>query len=253
MSRPCVWVTRTDPFNRLTAKRLAGAGYETLCAPALRVLGLDVPAVLAVPDALAFTSLNGVRLHRFLPALAEIPVFAVGDHSARLAQTCGYRRVRSASGNISDLAGTITRELTAPAAILHIGAARPAGDLGALLGPRHRVSRLAIYETLESDRRDLERVAGHIDAIDHMLIHSPRAGAHVARWLQDVEPHWRGTVHCISDAAAVPFRSFSRISIEVASRPDETSLLAGLMAHRPRSSVAAPRTSEAIRARAEQG
>src|SRR3546814_3827643 len=95
MTRGLVWVTRTDPFNRLTAKRLAGAGYTPLSAPALRIVAAPAPPLTAVPDALVFTSLNGVRLHRFSPALAGLPVFAVGDHSARYARAQGYRRVRS--------------------------------------------------------------------------------------------------------------------------------------------------------------
>src|SRR5690606_26051329 len=65
MTKELVWVTRTDPFNRLTAKRLAGAGYEPLSAPALRVVAMPARPLTAVPEALVFTSLNGVRMHRF--------------------------------------------------------------------------------------------------------------------------------------------------------------------------------------------
>lgn len=81
-----MWVTRTAPFNQLTAKRLAAIGYETLLMPALRVVRVAKHVPVAVPDALIFTSLNGIRLHRFLPALADRQVFAVGDHSARFAR-----------------------------------------------------------------------------------------------------------------------------------------------------------------------
>src|SRR3546814_1321140 len=56
-----VWVTRTAPFKQLTAKRLAAKGYETLLMPALRVVPVATHVPVAVPDALIFTSLNGIR------------------------------------------------------------------------------------------------------------------------------------------------------------------------------------------------
>ena len=147
MTRGLVWVTRTDPFNRLTAKRLAGAGYEPLSSPALRIVAIPTRPLTAVPDALVFTSLNGIRLHRFTPALADIPVFAVGEPSARFARARGYSRVTSAAGNIADLCRTIRLDPSAPADILHVGAVSPAGDLGAMLGSSYRVRRLPVYMT----------------------------------------------------------------------------------------------------------
>ena len=240
MTKELVWVTRTDPFNRLTAKRLAGAGYEPLSAPALRVVATPPRHLTAVPDALVFTSLNGVRMHRFSPALANLPVFAVGDHSARFARARGYSRVTSAAGNIADLCRAIRLGLSAPADILHVGAVSPAGDLAAMLGSSYRVIRLPVYDIEESDPRDLEWIAGRLEAIGHIIVHSPRAGFHVARWLDAAMPDWTGVAHCISPAAAEPFRAIPGISARISSRPDERSLLSALVeSRRPASSTAA--------------
>ena len=240
MTKELVWVTRTDPFNRLTAKRLAGAGYEPLSAPALRVVALPARPLTAVPDALVFTSLNGVRMHRFSPALADLPVFAVGDHSARFARARGYSRVTSAAGNITDLCRVIRLGLSAPADILHVGAVSPAGDMAAMLGSSYRVRRLPVYDIEESDPRDLEWIAGRLEAIGHIIVHSPRAGSHVARWLDAAMPDWTGVAHCISPAAAEPFRALPGISAQISNRPDERSLLSALFENRgPGSSIAA--------------
>jgi len=241
MTRGLVWVTRTDPFNRLTAKRLAGAGYEPLSSPALRIVAIPTRPLTAVPDALVFTSLNGIRLHRFTPALADIPVFAVGEHSARFARARGYSRVTSAAGNIADLCRTIRLDPSAPADILHVGAVSPAGDLGAMLGSSYRVRRLPVYDVEESDPRDLECIAGRLEAIGHIIVHSPRAGLHVARWLGAAMPDWRGVAHCISAAAADPFGALPGVSVRISHRPDERSLLSVLVENRPpMSSIAAP-------------
>lgn len=240
MTKELVWVTRTDPFNRLTAKRLAGAGYEPLSAPALRVVAMPARPLTAVPDALVFTSLNGVRMHRFSPALANLPVFAVGDHSARFARGRGYSRVTSAAGNIADLCRAIRLGLNAPAEILHVGAVSPAGNLAAKLGSSYRVRRLPVYDIEESDPRDLEWIAGRLEAIGHIIVHSPRAGRHVERWLGAAMPDWTGVAHCISPAAAEPFRALPRITARISHRPDERSLLSALVENRRQeSSIAA--------------
>lgn len=223
-----VWVTRAAPFNHLTVKRLAAAGYEAIGAPAIDIVPLAVPPAVPVPDALLFTSLNGVRLHRFLPALADLPVLAVGDHSARYARARGYRRVVSARGNVQALCHLIQTEFKGGASLLHVGAVHTAGDLSVMLGREFNVRRLAVYDVKERDPRDLEWVCGRLDDFDHVLIHSPRAGRFVARLIDVAMPRWAGAIHCISAAAAAPFHRLRNARIGIAERPDERSLLKSL-------------------------
>lgn len=230
IASPAVWVTRTEPFCRLTAKRLSGMGYAPVIAPVLKVVPLRAPVALPVPDALVFTSLQGIRLHRFLPALAAVPVFAVGDHSARFARTHGYRQVISAAGDVHDLRRTIRDIMPPGASILHLGTARPAGDLAGMLREDGFAARLLpIYDVVEAGEPDLQWMAGELPAIEHILIHSPRAGRHVADWLSRQAPDWCGQAHCISGKAAAPFAGLTHAKVRVAARPDEASLLDLLM------------------------
>lgn len=228
MTAARVWVTRTDPFNRLTVKRLAAAGYDAIGAPVLDVVPLAVPPVVEVPDALILTSLNAVRLHRFVPALADLPVFAVGDRSARFARARGYRCVASARGDVRALCRLIKSELYEGAAILHPSAVDTAGDIDALLGHRYRVRKLPVYDVREFDPRDLEWICSALEEIDHILIHSPRAGRFTASLIDGAAPRWTGSIHCISEAAAAPFRSNPDLRVVIAARPEEQSLLASL-------------------------
>ena len=230
---PIIWVTRTAPYNRLTARRLRSAGFDPLIEPALRVVPLPSAKPIAVPDALVFTSLQGVRLHRYFPSLADIPVFAVGDHSARLAQRRGYRRVTSASGDVHDLCHLIRESMPLGANILHMSAARPAGDLPALLSKDgFVVRRQCVYETVEAGALALEWIAGVLADIDTILVHSPRAGRHVAAWLDQQRPHWSGLICCISAAAAAPFHELANARVAIATQPDETMLLNTLLSQK---------------------
>lgn len=230
---PIIWVTRTAPYNRLTARRLRSAGFDPLIEPALRVVPLPSAKPIAVPDALVFTSLQGVRLHRYFPSLTDIPVFAVGDHSARLARRRGYRCVISASGDVHDLRRLIRESMALGASILHMSAAQPAGDLLALLSKDgFIVRRQCVYETVEAGTLAFEWIAGVLADIDTILVHSPRAGRHVATWLEQQRPNWSGLVCCISAAAAAPFQAFANARVAIASQPDETMLLDTLLSQK---------------------
>ena len=86
-------------------------------------------------QALLFTSANGVRA--FCSALSDkrpadllLPVFAVGDASARTAAECGFSRIESADGDVTDLTDLVTARLD-PAAggLFHAAGSKVAGDL----------------------------------------------------------------------------------------------------------------------------
>ena len=223
---PKAWITRTAPFNRLTARYLRQAGLDPLVEPALRVKPLPLRGPIAAPDALVFTSLQGVRLHRFFPSLAELPVFAVGTHTARLARMRGYRWVASAAGDVHDLRQLIRARLDPGAAILHLSAARPAGDLVAMLSDDgYQARRQVIYQTVEASEDDLEDVASNLKNVGAILIHSPRAGSRVAAWLKLRPVGWSGLVCCISDAAAAPFQDLANVTVAVAARPNERGMM----------------------------
>jgi len=230
-----VWVTRTAPHNLLTARRLRTAGFDPLVEPVLRVRPTSPAALIAVPDALVFTSLQGVRLHRFFPSLASLPVFAVGDHSARFAQLHGYRNVASAAGDVHDLRALIRDRMPPGSRILHMSAARPAGNLLEMLREEgFTARRLCVYETLEASPVDLQWVAGKLPQIGAILVHSPRSGRHIAEWLSQQMPAWGGMAVCISAAAARAFGEAPGIETIIADRPNEAALLEVLTRALPR-------------------
>lgn len=224
-----VWVTRTAPHNRLTAQRLRAAGFDPLIEPALHIKATPSAVPLAVPDALVFTSLQGVRLHRFFPSLASLPVFAVGDHTARFAKLSGYRNVASSAGDVHDLRALIRDTMPPGSDILHMSAAQPAGDLQEMLREDGFTGRrLCVYEAVEASLVDLEWVAGELGEIGAILVHSPRSGRHIADWLSGQTSVWKGMVACISAAAALPFRETPGAETIIAARPNEDALFEAL-------------------------
>lgn len=225
--RSSLWVSRTSPDNEETANALRMAGYNAVAVPVLRVEGLSTKALADQPDAIVFTSMNGVRHHFLSQVSLDIPVFAVGDRTAQSAVEAGFTQVFSAAGNVSDLERLIVESLPPGSRLLHLSARRPAGDLTGNLHRRgYLAMRIAVYETCEIAIAQLLAALPAMDRIGGILIHSPRAARVVRRCLDQSFKPFDGVVYCISEAAAAPFVEMQRINVCIAERPDEASMLA---------------------------
>jgi uroporphyrinogen-III synthase len=183
--RQKIWITRAQPGADSTAERVRALGHEAIIAPLLAVRTLqDVQVDLRGVAALAFTSANGVRAFSDLSAERSLRVFAVGAATAQAARAAGFRLVLSADGDVDALAeGIGLRRGELRGAVLHPGAAEPAGDLAGAL-EKHGVEarRLILYETapvkLEADAARL------LIQADAALLHSPRAAQVLAGLLK---------------------------------------------------------------------
>ena len=100
-------LTRPEEDARETARRLEERGHQVLVTPlmVIDVLGggpLDLNGV----QALLVTSVNGLRafMHRQGGRVPRLPVYAVGDATARVAREMGFKDVKSAGGDVGALA-----------------------------------------------------------------------------------------------------------------------------------------------------
>ncbi|WP_191559080.1 uroporphyrinogen-III synthase [Brevundimonas aurantiaca] len=226
-AKPRVWITRAEPGASRTAARLRDMGCEPLIQPLLAVEPLAPP----LPDldrfaALAFTSANGVAAFAALTPRRDRPVFAVGEATAGAAREAGFVAVRSADGDLTDLARLIAAELS-QAVLLAPLAETPAGDLAAALHAAQArdvaVQALAVYRTAWVVQVDPP-------PFDAVLIHSPRAAQALASWAAASPTRLAQAVcACISAAAAAPLTPLG-LTPAVSERPNETTLLKTLKA-----------------------
>ena len=202
---------------------MRASGLTPIVAPLLRIEPLAVENPPTPHDALVFTSPNGLAAWTAISPDRAAPVLAVGDATARAAQAAGFGVVRSAGGDLNDLAALIRSDPALKGArLLHPGAETPAGDLNALVAGHATVRALPVYRAVSTG-------AQAPDGFDVVLIHSPRAGRALADALSPDQA--RGRQACaISAAAAAPLTALPFAAIAVAARPDETSLLAALTA-----------------------
>jgi uroporphyrinogen-III synthase len=221
-----VWITRAEPGASATAERVAALGHTPLVAPLLRIEPIEAPQIdLRGVAALAFTSANGVRAFAAAEPSRALKVFAVGAGTAAAAKAAGFREVLSADGDVAALARRIAaRKLElGDGAVLHPGAAEPAGDLvGDLKAAGVQARALTLYDSVEvaPDPALLERLAD----IDVVLVQSPRAAKALGLALRRRDAaHLR--VLCQSPAVARPLARAKVREVARAPFPIEAALL----------------------------
>lgn len=185
--------------------------------PLLAIHPLPQPEPDLTPfTALAFTSRNGVAAFSALTPRRDRPVFTVGDATAEAARAVGFADVRSADGAIGDLTALLLAHLGPDDRLLAAVAARPVADLGALLAGRIAVQSLAVYDAVDTE-------AAPPEAVDAVLIHSPRAAEALAALKPAGVSKW--ITVAISSQAAIPLEALAIADLRIASHPSDEQVL----------------------------
>ncbi len=219
-----VWVTRAQPRAAATAERLVQMGHEPVVQPLIKTRLVPVALVeWAAAGALAFTSQTAIDSALSLDlvqALADLPVFAVGDATAEAAQLAGFKQVQSAGGAVSDLAALIlANRPTWQGDLIHLSARQPAGDLTGLLArggcPARRVT---LYETIDAPGTDIP------EAVEAILIHSAMAARRAAAVILPHEAQ-NMCLFGLSEAALMPLNAIKFRLRAIAPIANEASIL----------------------------
>lgn len=220
-----VAVTRALPEAERTAERLRALGAAPVLAPLLTIEPRPFDTNINGAQALIFTSTNGVRAFAETSLARGCSVLAVGDATAAAAREAGFADVRSADGNVSDLAALAKRTLDpAKGKIVHIGGAHLAGDLADEFGAAgFAVERRIAYEAVAAHALP----AGFASPLDAVIFHSARAAE---TFVTLGAPQAENLVAaCISEAVARAARKIAWKRVIVAPAPREDALLAALL------------------------
>mgnify|MGYP001809693479 CR=1 FL=1 len=228
-------VTRPHEDAGGLAAALRGRGLDVVIEPLLDIVPLsggELP--LAGVQGIVATSANGVRALAARWPERSLPVWAVGDASARVARDLGYVRVESAGGDVATLAALVAaRCRPADGAFLHAAGTVTAGDLAGLLAVGgFEVRRVVLYQA----RTATALSAGLKTRLDQDGIHvalffSPRTAATFANLIADAGKGGKiaGIVaYALSPAVARELAGLPWSAIRVAEIPTQAALLAAL-------------------------
>jgi uroporphyrinogen-III synthase len=238
LKRMAILVTRPQPDSAVTAAALRARGFAVLLAPMLRfepVAFYDDPEVRY--GAIIVTSANALRAieaHLSGSRLLELPLFAVGEHTAEAARRSGFTNVIVANGHAAALrelmsASVKEKTLKKSATLLYLAGADLARDLAGELGERgfnvvtHTTYRMIPVATLP--RETCEAFAANkVEAVLHYSRRSVRAFLDAARAAGTEISALALPQCCISDAVAAIVRDAGAPHVMVAQSPDENAL-----------------------------
>ncbi|HWA62555.1 MAG TPA: uroporphyrinogen-III synthase [Caulobacteraceae bacterium] len=218
-------MTRSQPGAEATAARLRARGFEPVVAPILEIKPLaDARVDLSGVAAIAFTSANGVRAFAERSHERGLKVFAVGKATADAAREARFGSVLSTDGDVKALAAALARrKREIKGAILHPGAAEPAGDLAGELEPHGvEVRTLALYESVPAALP--EGFAEALPGLWGVLVYSPKAARALAQLLKKT-PAPQLRAFCLSKAVARPLARAGLAERLPAPAPNEEALL----------------------------
>lgn len=228
-----VLITRPVADAGPLAAALAARGIAARLEPLLLIEFLPGPPLaLAGVQAILATSANGVRALALRTDCRSLPLFAVGDATAREAGEQGFVAVESASGDVAALAALAIRRLEpTQGALLHVAGTALAGDLGADLARAGFVCRREVlYRARKAEGlREETAAALREGVIDGVLLYSPRTAATFVQLVraaglaaQCVRLH----AFCLSAAVAAAVSGVRWKAVVTAAMPTEAALVA---------------------------
>jgi uroporphyrinogen-III synthase len=233
-----ILVTRPHPDNEATADKLRERGHRALLAPLLKfepVAFHDEKG--AHYGAVIVTSANAIRAVaaqlRDL-GLVELPLFAVGDHTAAAAREAGFATVIVAGGDAASLRDTVVarardKELKKKSTLLYLAGADLSRDLAGELGAAgFSVVTQTTYRMTPLQHLPREVCAGlaahEVGAVLHYSRRSARAFLDAAR-NEGVEISALAIPQCcLSETVAGVLREAGASRVLVAATPDENAL-----------------------------
>src|SRR5256886_8846737 len=110
-----VLVTRPHPDDETTAASLRARGFEVLRAPMLRfepvAVHEDMNARYSAVIVTSANALRGIEPHLKGHRMLELPLFAVGEHTAAAARRAGFTHVVSANADAANLRDLVLASL----------------------------------------------------------------------------------------------------------------------------------------------
>jgi uroporphyrinogen-III synthase len=228
-------VTRPEPDASREAEALAARGHETVLAPLLIIeFCSGVPLELDGAQGLVVTSRNALRAlaaHRELGEALKLPLFAVGEATARQAQELGFADVTIGPGTGAALAALILDELKPKRGpLVHLAGATLAFDLkSALESQGFAVRQPVLYRAVPQGALPAEALSLlKARKLDGVILMSPRTAKIFAGLVTRHGLVTQGkslVCYCLSEAVAEAVASLG-LDVRVAAHPREEDVLA---------------------------
>ena len=230
-----ILITRPREDAAATAQLIQQRGLTALVEPMMQMV--FTPEELTPLDGIVgilATSANGVRAFAQATPRRDLPLWAVGDATARTAGELGFATIHSAGGDVESLAALVmAHQAPEDGPLLHVTGSEVAGDLSGLLTQEgYTVRRIMLYHTIDAKAFTTETLAALAqDQIRAVLFYSPRTAQIFVNVLAKTEiPATLSRIWAValSPAVAQRLQHLPWAGVKVAESPTQTALLAAL-------------------------
>ena len=225
-------VTRPEPDAGREAEALAARGHEAVLAPLLKIeFARDVPLDFAGVQALIVTSRNALRARRELPDARKLPLFAVGEATARAARDIGFANVTTGPGTAEELTELIAATLEPKhGPLVHLAGETLAFDLKSRLEAKgFTLCQPVLYRARPAEQLPAQALSLlKSGKVDGAILLSPLTARTFALLIDKhgvVTQGRRLVCYCLSQAVAEVL-SVLGFEVRVAARPREEEVLA---------------------------
>jgi len=224
----------TRPFDDAveTAAQLAARGHRSIVSPLLKIRVCEEQAIsLNGVQAILATSSNGVRALSQRSERRDIPLFAVGEHTASVARGLGFFDVKSAHGDAQALMMAVpTWARPECGTLLYVTGTREPNPLVAgLRALSYDVRTVVLYRSIPATRLSSEsRQALRTKIVDAVLLFSPNTAKMFVHCIviDDLQDCCGPLIACcISEAAAAPLKSLGLKDVRWPTHPDQAGML----------------------------
>ena len=227
-----ILVTRPGEDGIALAELLNVSGIDSIVDPLMSIQQIHGPQLkLEGVQALLLTSANGVRALVNRSSRRDIPIYAVGEATARTARKFGFSQVHSADGNVDMLVDLVENILKPEdGSLLHIAGSSIAGDLIKSLSNRgFQCSRVILYKTNNS-RRLLDSTIADIkqNKIDAVMLYSPRSAeifVNLIRKARLVRSCQKIILICLSDAVYKKTLKIQWKAVKTSTEPNQGAII----------------------------
>ena len=227
-----ILVTRPGEDGIALAELLNISGIDSIVDPLMSIQQIHGPQLkLEGVQALLLTSANGVRALVNRSSRRDIPIYAVGEATARTARKFGFSQVHSADGNVDMLVDLVENILKPEdGSLLHIAGSSIAGDLiKSLSNSGFQCSRVILYKTNNS-RRLLDSTIADIkqNKIDAVMLYSPRSAeifVNLIRKARLVRSCQKIILICLSDAVYKKTLKIQWKAVRTSTEPNQGAII----------------------------
>lgn len=240
-SHRLIWHTRPRNDSEFFANELAPFGIESIIGPVLHIARKPLAYLTHTPpDALLLTSRHAAHALTLLPpSWRKLPVYCVGNATAKAAGEHGFTRVISGMKDVQALLPRIAGEMAAGSTLLYLAGDETRADVTRLLAPRGVIVTMTVVYYAVGEQALTPEIIAALGAsrIGGVAFFSPRTARIACELIEKAGLNACArtiAAYCFSDNVAKDAGKLAWAALHTSSAPSRVAMRELIVLHHPK-------------------